>query len=90
MPRGKINCPSMAVYIFSNIYSWLQKKSQCLRLLYTSQLDPMTLAIQDEIDKNSGLDSDHYGIKSANATPQTLEWPNSIIDFVNYLESTGG
>ena len=61
-----------------------------LRLLYTSQLDPLTLAIQDEIDKNSGLDSDHYGIKKANATPQTLEWPDTIIYFVNYLESIGG
>ena len=69
----------------------------CFRLLYTSQLDPLTLAIQDEIDKKSGFDSDHffyklisYGIGSANATPQTFEWPNSIIDFVNSLESIGG
>lgn len=56
-----------------------------------------TCAIQREIDKGTGFDSNHiyyklilYGIKSANASPQNFKWPDEIIDFINSKESTGG
>ena len=55
------------------------------RVLYTSQLDPLTVALQEEIDRNCGFDSDHifykiilHGLKSATATVRTFQWPDDI------------
>lgn len=70
----------------------------CLtRLLYTYELDPLTLALQEEIERDPGFNKDHifyklilYGLKCATATPRNFQCPDEIVEFVDTLESTGG
>lgn len=67
------------------------------RQLYSSDLDPLTILIQQEIDRDAGFSRDHifykiimYGLKSATTTPRNFQWSDDIVDFVNSIESTGG
>lgn len=71
---------------------------RCCRLLYTTELDPLVVELQNEIDRDQGFDSDHifyklikYGIQSAkNAWSLDFKWPNELVDFANSLEASGG
>lgn len=53
--------------------------------------------IQEEIEANSGFDSNHifyqliyHGLKSAHATPRSFHWPDNLVDFANSVEAQGG
>ena len=53
--------------------------------------------LQEEISKNIGFNNQHifykliyYGLKSSSANPRNFEWPDSIVEFVNSLEASGG
>lgn len=67
------------------------------RLLYVSELDPLTIAIQEELDLNNGFNKDHIfyklimaGFDCAHRTPGSFSWPKCIVDFANTIESVGG
>ena len=59
-------------------------------------MDPLALAIQQEVEEHTGFDKDHifykliyHGIKSAHANPRSFQWPEEIVDFANSIEAQG-
>ena len=61
------------------------------------ELDPLTIAVQQEVDADNSFNSSHIfykliynGLKSAHANPRNFQWPNELVDFANSIEAQGG